>query len=68
MWRPGGGGRGVKCERLVVGSLRRTDPTEWKLVAYDGFFREENIVVLESTFHSCVPSSMRKVILRRGAS
>ena len=29
-------------------SLQLLDPTEWKLVAYGGFVREENIIVLEA--------------------
>ena len=30
------------------GSLELLDPSEWKLAAYGGFFREENIAVLEA--------------------
>ena len=34
-------------------SLHLLDPSEWKLAAYGGFFREENIIILEARSILC---------------
>ena len=67
MWWWGGLGweEGRKC--VCVSSLHLLDPSEWTLAAYGGFFREENIIVLEAR-PSCTPSGMRRVGIHRDAA
>ena len=48
-------------------SLQLRDPSKWSLAVLGGFFREENIIVLEERSIMEMPSVMWRVTIRQDA-